>query len=262
MKKTLLLLAFSVVAAVSDFKAQTNWDFGTWDNIAAVTAPVVKNNLGLVPGENVTTFGVVEGNTANFASNPDAEGFNATKRFKFGGGGFDTGMSNAVPTKRYIVFKVTGNSAVKIWYKNGGGGDRTLYLGNGSTVFTSKTASNSTDPLVLDYQYVGGATDLYIYGDQAINIYKIRATNVGTTVLGVSDVKKEMKANIFSSGNKVYVSNLESKNTQISVFNANGSLVKSASSSVDTNFEINNKGVYFVNLKSDAGVKSTKVLIK
>lgn len=262
MKKSLLLLAFAVVATVGNVKAQTNWDFGTWPNIAAETASVVKNNLGLVPGEGVTTFGVVEGNTANFASNPDAEGFSATKRFKTGGAGFDTGLSNAVPTKRYVVFRVTGNSAVKIWYKNGGGNDRTLFLGNGSTVLASKTYSNSSDPLVLEHQYVGGATDLYIYGDQAINIYKIRATNVGTTVLGVNDVRKDMKATVYTSGNKVFLSSLESKNTQVNVFNANGSLVKTMNTSADSNFELNNKGLYIVNLKSEAGEKSVKVVIR
>lgn len=158
---------------------------------------------------------------------------------------------------------MNGNSEITVWYKNGGSGDRTLYIGTGSAILTSKVYSNSTDGIIYTYQYTGPAANLYLYGDASLNIYKIRATNVGTTqLLAVNDVKKELKANIFSSGNKVYVSNLEAKNTQISIFNANGSLVKSANSSVDTNFEINNKGIYFVNLKSDAGVKSTKVIIK
>lgn len=158
---------------------------------------------------------------------------------------------------------MNGNSEITVWYKNGGSGDRTLYIGTGSAILTSKVYSNSTDGIIYTYQYTGPAADLHIYGDTSLNIYKIRATNVGTTqLLAVNDVKKELKANIFSSGNKMYVSNLEAKNTQISIFNGNGSLVKSANSSVDTNFEINNKGIYFVNLKSDAGVKSTKVIIK
>jgi hypothetical protein len=73
---------------------------------------------------------------------------------------------------------------------------------------------------------------------------------------------KEMKAQVFSSGNKVYISDLESKNTEVNVYSATGSLVKTAKVSADTNFEVNTKGVYIVNLKSDAGVKSVKVLVK
>ncbi|WP_312766089.1 T9SS type A sorting domain-containing protein [Epilithonimonas sp.] len=258
MKKSLLFLAFSVVASVNSFKAQTTWDFSSWDIVSGVTTSTVKNNIALVPGpETVVNFAQVEANTATFT-----DGYAATKRFKLNGGGYTSTGVNTTPTQRYLYFKVNGNSEITVWYKNGGSGDRTLYIGTGSAVLASKTYSNSTDGIIYTYQYTGPAADLYLYGDTSLNLYKLRATNVGTTVLGVSDVKKEMKANIFSSGNKVYVSNLESKNTQISVFNANGSLVKSASSSVDTNFEINNKGVYFVNLKSDAGVKSTKVLIK
>ncbi len=71
-----------------------------------------------------------------------------------------------------------------------------------------------------------------------------------------------MKASVFSSGNKIYLADLDSKNTQVNVFNANGSLVKTVKASADTNFEINNKGLYIVNLKSEAGEKSVKVLIK
>ncbi|MNY62173.1 hypothetical protein D3C86_1989510 [compost metagenome] len=101
--------------------------------------------------------------------------------------------------------------------------------------------------------YVGNAIDQN-------SIFKIEIQSLAT--LGVSDVKSGVKANAFSSGNKIYVSNLESKNTNISVYNANGSLVKSLKSSADTNFEINAKGLYIVNLKSEAGEKSVKVLVK
>ncbi|WDF48622.1 T9SS type A sorting domain-containing protein [Chryseobacterium sp. KACC 21268] len=260
MKKSLLLLAFSVVASVNSFKAQTTWDFSSaaWPVIAGETTAVVKNNLGLVPGPaTVVNFAQVEGNAATF---PD--GFSATKRFKLNGGGYTSTGVNTTPTQRYIVIKVNGNSEVNVWYKNGGGNDRTLYIGTGSSILGSKTYSNSQDALIYTYQYVGPARDLYIYGDQSLNIYKITATNVGTTVLGVNDVKKSMKANVFSSGNKIYVADLESKNTQVNVYNANGSLVKTTKTSADTNFEINNKGLYIVNLKSEAGEKSVKVLLK
>ncbi|TDX83259.1 T9SS type A sorting domain-containing protein [Epilithonimonas xixisoli] len=260
MKKSLLLLAFAVVATVGNVKAQTTWDFSSaaWPVIAGETTATVKNNLGLVPGPITSAnFAQVEANTANFS-----DGYSATKRFKLNGGGFTSTGVNTTPTQRYVVFKVNGNSAVKVWYKNGGGGDRILYIGTGSSILASNTYSNSSDGIIYTYDYVGPARDLYIYGDTSLNIYKITATNVGTTVLGVNDLKKDMKATAYTSGNKVFLSNLESKNTQVNVFNANGSLVKSLKASADTNFEISTKGFYIVNLKSEAGEKSVKVIIR
>ncbi|GGG62204.1 T9SS type A sorting domain-containing protein [Epilithonimonas arachidiradicis] len=259
MKKSLLFLAFAVVATVGNVKAQTTWDFSSaaWPVVSGETAKV-KNNLALVPGpETVVNFGQVEANSATFS-----DGYVASKRFKLNGGGFTSTGVNTTPTQRHIYFKTNGNSSITIWYKNGGGGDRTLYIGTGTEILASKTYSNSQDGIIYTYDYAGPARDIYIYGDQSLNLYKITATNVGNTVLGVNDVKKEMKAQAFSSGNKVYISDLDAKNTEVNVYSATGSLVKTAKVSADTNFEVNTKGVYIVNLKSDAGVKSVKVLIK
>ncbi len=259
MKKSLLLLAFAVVATVGNVKAQTIWDFSSaaWPVIAGETAKV-KNNLALVPGpETVVNFGAVEANSATFS-----DGYTASKRFKLNGGGYTSTGVNTTPTQRHVYFKTNGNSSITVWYKNGGSGDRTLYIGTGTAILSSKTYSNSSDGIIYTYDYVGPAANIYLYGDQSLNIYKITATNVGTTVLGVNDVTKGMKATVATSGNKVVISNLESKNTQVNVFNANGSLVKTFKSSIDTNFEVNTKGLYIVNLKSDSGEKSVKVLIR
>jgi len=260
MKKSLLLLAFAVVATVGNVKAQTTWDFASaaWPVTSGELTSTVKNNLALVPGPaTVVNFAAVEASTASF---PD--GYPGTKRFKLNGGGYTSTGVNTTPTQRYIYFKTNGNSSINIWYKNGGSGDRTMYIGTGTSILTSKTYSNSNDGLILTYDYVGPAANIYIYGDQSLNIYKITATNVGTTVLGVNDVKKDMKATVATNGNKVMISNLESKNTQVNVFNANGSLVKAMTTSADTNFEVNTKGLYIVNLKSEAGEKSVKVLVR
>ncbi|WP_312418875.1 T9SS type A sorting domain-containing protein [Epilithonimonas sp.] len=259
MKKSLLLLAFAVVATVENVKAQTTWDFSSaaWPIVSGETAKV-KNNLALVPGpETVVNFAQVESNSATFT-----DGYTATKRFKLNGGGFTSTGVNTTPTQRYVYFKTNGNSSISVWYKNGGSGDRTLYIGTGTAILASKTYSNSTDAIIYTYDYVGPARYIYIYGDQSLNLYKITATNVGTTVLGVNDVKKDMKAKVYSSGSKVYVSDLDSKNTQVSIFSANGILIKSANVSADANFEVNSKGLYFVNLKSEAGEKSVKVLLQ
>ncbi len=258
MKRTLF---FSVVALVFSFintNAQTVWNFSNWDVTAGYSANTVVNNLAIIQGENITTMGQVEANTANFS-----DGFSATKRFKLNGGSYETGATNFVmPTKRYIFFNANGNCSIKIWYKNGGGGDRTLYVTNGTSIIASNTYSNSTDGLIYTADYTGPATNIYIAGDQALNIYKIEITgSVGTTTLAVGDIKKNMKTNAFSAGNKVYVSNV-SKNTEVNVYSSTGALVKTLKTSSDLNFELNNTGIYIVNLKSDEGIKSVKVLVK
>lgn len=259
MKKSLLIFGIVAVASMNNYKAQTTWDFSSaaWPVIAGETAKV-KNNLALVPGsETVVNFAQVEANNATFS-----DGFLATKRFKLNGGGFTSTGVNTTPTQRHIYFKTNGNSLITVWYKNGGGGDRTLYIGTGTSILASNTYSNSSDGLIYTYEYVGPARDIYIYGDQSLNLYKITATNVGTTVLGVNDVSKSMKTKVYSVGNKIHIADLDAKNTEVNVFSATGSLVKKLNTSVDTNFEINTKGVYIVNVKSEAGVKSTKVLIQ
>lgn len=260
MKKSLLIFGIVAVASMNNYKAQTTWDFSSaaWPVIAGETSATVKNNLALVPGpETVVNFAQVEANSAPFT-----DGYVASKRFKLNGGGFTSTGVNTTPTQRYLYFRVNGNSEIKVWYKNGGGGDRTLYIGTGTEILASNKYSNSTDPLIYTYQYTGPARDIYIYGDTSLNLYKITAANVGTTVLGVNDVSKSMKTKVYSVGNKIHIADLDAKNTEVNVFSATGSLVKKLNTSVDTNFEINTKGVYIVNVKSEAGLKSTKVLIQ
>ncbi len=258
MKKSLLIGAIAVVAFMNNFKAQTTWDFSSsaWPVTAGETAATLKNNIALVPGpETVLNFAQVEANSATF---PD---FVATKRFKLNGGGYASTGVNTTPTQRYLYFRVNGNSEIKISYKNGGGGDRTLYIGTGTEVLAFNKYSNSTDPLTFTYQYVGPARDIYVYGDSAINLYRMSATNVGTTTLSVNDVTKTMKTKVYAIGNTIHVSDLDAKNTEVNVYTATGSLVKKMNTSADAQFEINTKGVYIVNVKSSAGAKSVKVLV-
>lgn len=259
MKKSLLIGAIAVVALMNNFKAQTTWDFSSsaWPVTAGETVATLKNNVALVPGpDTVVNFAQVETNSATFT-----DGYVASKRFKLNGGGFTSTGVNTTPTQRYLYFRVNGNSEIKVWYKNGGSGNRTLYIGTGTEILASNVYSNSTDGLIYTYQYNGPARDIYIYGDQSLNLYKITAANVGTTVLGVNDVKKTMKTKVYAIGNKIHVADLDAKNTEVNVYTATGSLVKKVNVSADSNFEINTKGVYIVNVKSEAGAKSVKVLV-
>ncbi|QOW10429.1 T9SS type A sorting domain-containing protein [Kaistella flava (ex Peng et al. 2021)] len=257
MRKKLLSLLTALLVSSAFVNAQTTtWNFSNaeWPVSGGYAAPTVVNNLGFITGT-TTTMGAVENNTATF------DGYSFTKRLKFNGGSYAGGTTDfAMPTQRAMYFDVNGNSTITIWYKNGGGGDRTLYVTNGTSVIKSFLYNDSTVGQVATTTYTGSATRIYIAADQAMNVYQITATNVGTTATLATAAVTKSTSNVFASGNQVFVNNLKSA-TQIDVYTANGSLVKSVNAKSDTSFQLNS-GFYIVNLKSAAGSTSKKVLVK
>lgn len=265
MKKLLFSLIFAGISAVT-FNAQSKtWDFSDTANFTAgatITANTTIDGLTFIPGGSTFTFNT--NNLANF-TNPT---YDPTQRLAFGGNSYTGSVNPAVgttlvATRRVLQFPVSNNASIKLWAR-GGGANRSIIISDaaGKVLNSTTFAGNTTaDIAVANYTYTGSAGNLMItVGGGDNSLYKIEY--IDNSSLAVDDVKSGAKANAFSSGNKIYVSNLESKKTDISVYNANGALVKSLKSSVDTNFEINGRGVYIVNLKSQAGEKSVKVLLK
>ncbi len=259
MKKLLFSLMFAGVSAVS-LNAQV-WDIADTSKFpASIPVPTTVDD--------VIKFNGVSGSAAFAAtSNSVTIGdFTATRRFQFGGNSYNGSTSPAVgttalPTKKWVEVVVPSTYTLKIWGR--GGGARNILVSDNTGLVLSSTAfaGNSTsDVAVITYTNTGSSPYLIVSSGVGDNyIYKIE---VVSPTLAVGNFKSGLKANAFSSGNKIYVSNLESKKTDISVYNANGALVKSLKSSADTSFEINGRGVYIVNLKSEAGEKSVKVLLK
>jgi hypothetical protein len=257
MKKKLLSLVASLLLSTAFFNAQTTWNFSdaVWPISSGYPSATVVNNLGFITGT-TTTMGAIEANTATI------DGIAFTQRLKFNGGSYPSGTTDfSMPTQRALYFDVTGNSTIKIWYKNGGSGTRTLYVTKGTAVLNSFPWTDSTTGQIATATYTGGAGRIYITADQSMNIYQITATNVGTTgpLLATVAVNKN-SANVFASGNQVFINNLQSA-TQINVFTAQGALVKSLNTKADASIQLNN-GFYIVNLQSATGSISKKVLIK
>ena len=270
MKKLLFSLMIAGVSAVT-FNAQVDkiWDFNDKtafpSTSAAMSTTTVIDHLTFVPG---SSFGAFNSQGGTFA-----DGYTPTQRVATGGHSYSSSTydpaasgNSPVPTQRFLSFKVTGNSTIKVWARGGGSG-RSVIITDGVSVLGRSDFSGNTntvaDCLVAEATYTGPATTIYVANAfNANSLFKVEATSVDTSTMAVGDVKYGVKATAFTSGNRIYVSNLESKNTNISVYNANGSLVKSLKSSVDTNFEISTKGLYIVNIKSEAGEKSVKVLVK
>lgn len=259
MRKKLLSLVSALLISSASMNAQTTWNFSDFADNAGYTSNTVVNNLGFIPGPSTSTnlMGQVEANGATI------DGIAFTKRLKLNGGSFTSGTTDfgQVPPQRAMYLKVNGASVIKLWYKNGGGGNRTVYVSNGTTVIASFLYTDSTVGQVATVNYTGGAANLYISGDQAINFYQLSATNVGTTLptLATSNVNTT-SANVFASGNQVFVNNLKAA-TQINVYTSTGALVKSVNAKADTNFDLKS-GFYIVNLKSENGTTSKKVIIK
>lgn len=257
MKKKLLYLVGALLISAFSTAQTTTWNFSDaiWPVSSGYAAPTVVNNLGFITGT-TTTMGAIEANSATI------DGISFTQRLKFNGGSYASGTTNfAMPTQRAMYFDVTGNSSIKIWYKNGGGGNRTLYVTNGTSVISSFLYTDSTVGQVASVNYTGGAGRIYIAADQAMNVYQITATNVGTTAtLGASNVTKNT-TQVYAVGNQVNIAKTAG-NTQVEVYTMNGALVKTLTVKSDTNFQLSNKGVYIVNVKSDNGSVSTKVMIK
>ncbi|MGC4129164.1 MAG: T9SS type A sorting domain-containing protein [Bergeyella sp.] len=282
MKRTLFFLAFAAITYAGKVKAQTTtWDFTT--NNPTWSASGIAAN-GSVAGEFIDSKGLglhgiatnnnfAAWNTTSSATwSSPAEAFTGTIRVQTNGAGYTSTGSEATPTQRYFFIQVDGACTVKVWFKSGSSGAvRSVIASDGATVYGKATTnSGSTDGMPTDGAYLSTsitkAGTFFLYGDAAVNIYQIQVVGANvltspTNTLSAVDASQKNAAKVFSSGSKVYLSNI-SKTTEVNVYSANGALVKTLKTSADTNFDINNTGVYIVNLKSEDGVKSTKVLVK
>ncbi|MGA9212456.1 T9SS type A sorting domain-containing protein [Kaistella sp.] len=274
MKKTLLFAFASLLLAFSAKAQTTSWDFSNdatnWPLSAGIgNSQVVKLGLGMFPIATNTNFGAI----TNSSQVSFSDGYVATgNRFQNNGGGAAT-AGTYKPTQRYFFIQVSGACTVKAWYKSGSGGAvRTAYITNGdNTLYGSAATSPSATPAdtAILTANIPSAGTFYIYTDAAINFYKIEVTGASvvttldsnTIALATSETAaSKISTAIFSEGSKVYISKV-SGDTKVNIYNTNGGLVKSANTKSDINFELKT-GVYIVNVQTDKGVKSQKVLVK
>lgn len=251
------------ISAVT-FNAQSKtWDFSDTSKFpaGAIAADKTVDGLSFVTGGSSLTIA-----TNSLAVFEDV--YAPTQRLQFGGNSY-SGSTNpaigttAMPTRRYIQFAVSDKAVIK-FYARGGGAGRSILISDaaGKVLNVTTFAGNGTaDIAVTSYTYTGTAGNLIIAAGGGDNsLYKIEYKD--NSSLAVSGAISELKSTVFSSGNRIFVKDLESRNTQVSVFSASGVLVKSFKTYSNADFDIYTKGVYVVNLKSEAGEKSVKVMIK
>ncbi|SFI52057.1 T9SS type A sorting domain-containing protein [Halpernia frigidisoli] len=272
MKKQLLFLAFTVATSLFSLKAQTKvYDFSndtaTWPISAGIgTSDIVKNGLGLHPIATNTNFAAI----TNSSQATFSDGYVATgNRLQTNGGGSPT-AGTFTPTQRYFFVQVDAGCTVKAWYKSGSGGAvRTVNVSNGGSVLYGSVATVPTaspvDSAILTVN-VPVAGTFYIYTDAAINFYKIEVSgaNVTTTLasntLATNDVKAKNPSKIYTTAGVVHVSNITA-DSKVSVFTSDGRLVKSVDTKTSTDLPLK-AGFYIVNIVSEKGTLSQKVLVK
>lgn len=264
MKTKLLFTSLLMILFTSISSAQSKtWNFGndtaTWPISTGIgNNTIVVDNLGLFPIATNTNFGAVNANAASFS-----DGFTAVNRFQLNGGGYPSGAFQAMPTQRYLFMDVSGPCTVSVWFKTGSNGAvRTLYVSDGTAAVGSATTNSGSnaDLAILTANYTGGAGRLYIYADTACNLYKVTVTGATVNTVLANDTFEKSLTNVFSNGKKVFLSNVTT-DTKVNVYTMTGSLVKSFNTNSDTNFELN-QGFYIVNVKSEEGEKSTKIVVE
>ncbi len=263
MRKKLLSFVLPILFFGTVVNAQTKiWDFGndttTWPLSSGIpnTSPIIVDNLGLYPligGQNAN-FAAITSNNTEFS-----DGFTATQRFQMNGAGYPTGPFQAMPTQRYLFVDVSGPCTIKVWFRPGSANAaRTIYVTDGTTIAGQATSPSNPDNAIVTATATA-AGRYYIYGDTACNLYKVEVTGATVnTTLSLDNLNK-LTTNVFGAGNQVYVQNVVS-NTEVKVYGITGALVKSFNTTSDVNFELN-KGLYIVNIKSEEGEKSVKVLM-
>ena len=141
---------------------------------------IVNDQLGVYPLllSATANMGAVNASAITFPVTTTTAAFTTTNRFQLNGGG--TAVAN-MPAQRYVYFDVDGPCRVLVWFRTGGSTLRTVYVTDGTNLINSLGSTVSTDNLVLKANYTGGAGRLYIYGDQACNLYKIEVTGANIT---------------------------------------------------------------------------------
>lgn len=266
MKTKLLSFVFAMVLTSGITNAQTKtWDLGggvaPWTAAnSPYTSNVVIDNLGLQiqSGTGTANFGATNASVKTFPTTP---AYTSVNRFQLNGGG-SPATGTFLPTQRFLYFAAAGSVSVEVLFIGGGSGSRTMYVTNGTSVLGSLTTTDSATLQILTTPATVVNGNVYIYGDQACNLYRVKVTGpLGTTTLGINDLKVGSSVNVFSNGKQVNISNVIS-NTQVDVYSMTGALVKSFKTNADTSFDSLNAGFYIVNVQSEEGRKAVKVVLQ
>lgn len=254
MKKTLLIAVATLLVTAGTF-AQKTWIVGN-DPVnfpvstgigAGPDVSVYKDGLGIHTGTATSAnMGQVEAQTPKTfgdASYPN--------RFKFNGGGYsgaaegDLTPSVNMPTQRFLTITVSGNGTIKIQGVSGNSSNtRRLFITDGVNLIGTMVYPGGSAISEETVTYTGAATTLYVFANQAINLYRIEASSYTTASVDQILSDKGISFNGIEIKNK--------KNLSLEVYDVLGKRVAASNNNIPvSNFD---KGVYFVRAE---GTKET-----
>ncbi len=252
MKKTLLILV-AAIAVTTSALAQRVWNVGN-----DPTNFPVSTGIGAGPNRSVFVLdlGIHTGSVTNTnmgAVNASAKTFGSyswINRMQLNGAGYGGALADDLipavnmPTQRFLTVKVTGPGTITIHGLTGSSSSsRRLFVTDGTNLIGSIPFPASSDVSEGVINYTGGAGILYIFGNAAINLYRIEVSSATTHV--IADIPTSVPAvladkGVFFNGTEV----LNPNKLTLEVYNVLGKRV----AVTNTNISVSKleKGVYFV----------------
>lgn len=205
MKKNLLIVAVLTATSLMSFGQTKVWNVGNDPVLFPVSGGYATGNnptidgLTIIPGgSKVANMGQVEVGSKSFTSPTTSVVYSFANRFKFNGAGYsgaaatDAAPTVNMPTQRYLSFQVSGNSTIYVIGASGStGSSRNLFLTDGTNFiglvnFPDSPLSEGT------FTYTGPAATLYMFCNQALNLYYISATNVIVSAVNTINTNKKV----------------------------------------------------------------------
>ena len=163
---------------VSNPDAIYDWNFSDWSDNAGYTDETTVDGLTFVPNIG-SNFGAIN------TSNKTVGDVTYTKRMQFNGAGYSSAAATdeeplvMMPTQRYLSFNVDGDVTVDIAGISGNSGEeRKIFLTDGTDLIGTYNFSG-TDASMETVSYTGDAATLYLFCNQACNVYEIIVTGTG-----------------------------------------------------------------------------------
>jgi len=266
MRKTLLIATTILLTtfAVNSQGVDKVWMLGNDATNFPVSAgigtgpyPVMISGLEITGISSNANMGAVEASAKTLVVGDVT--YTYANRFKFNGAGYPgaavgqtTPTSGApavdyfMPTQRYLSFSVLGNSTITAHAITGStNSERILFVTDGTKLIGSMVVSATAVLAEYTVNYSGPATKLYVYCNQAVNLYYLKATNYDLT----TSLKDNSEVSGVSfNGQQI----LNENNLSLEVYNVLGKLVAKSTSSIDTDsFQ---KGIYIVRSNDSKGI--------
>lgn len=199
MKK--LILSASVLVVALFVNAQNyEWNFGN----DRTNFPEI---AGYPDGATINGLTISSGNANMGQTESSQKTWNDVTyeyRFKFNGAGYtgasvdDETPSTNMPSQRYISFAVDGNVTILVHGITGSSSQaRRIFVTDGTGLIGTVLLPAGSDITEHTVNYTGNAATLYMFCNQACNLYYLRVTSETSSVNGIPADKGEVVSTVY-----------------------------------------------------------------